>query len=418
MPIRRRSGIIIGVVVVAVAAVVTTIVVRTVGHNSTDTAGGNSTVTWWVPDWDAKQGATLVNQFQSENPGIKVSIVQTTGATVKDRVSVALNAGGDVPDVVTESIARTKTYASKNQLADLSSLYDSNMPKSDFAPGLVDAVTTNGATYSVPYRWATNALIYNPTLFKAAGIAAAPTTWAEFEADAKKLTSGNVVGTAWPLKGEPNDAVLRFLDFAISDGATINNGTPKLDEKSVQSSLDLIGGSVVQGWASKSSFELDNTGIAALFLQGRVGMYLGGVFDVDAATAKNAPIATAQLPGPSGVGTAQGVGWNYIIPAASKNQDAAKKFVTFLARPDNEATLTLTFPARISAGKNARFQTPERKPFANQLASHSVPAPNNPKWTAMVQFVHDQIELTALGKSSSASAAAAIMQQATTNLGS
>ncbi|MFE3826660.1 extracellular solute-binding protein [Streptomyces sp. NPDC059092] len=75
-----------------------------------------------------------------------------------------------------------------------------------------------GGTYAVPYRWATNTLICDPRLFAAAGIDSPPRTWADFERDAKRLTKGNVVGTAWPMQGDPNDLTLRFLDFAVSDG--------------------------------------------------------------------------------------------------------------------------------------------------------------------------------------------------------
>jgi ABC-type glycerol-3-phosphate transport system substrate-binding protein len=250
--------------------------------------------------------------------------------------------------------------------------------------------------------------VYNPELFAAAGIDGPPTTWAEFEEDAKLLTKGDVVGTAWPMLGNPGDLTLRFLDFAVSDGATITDGAPQLTEASSEAAVDLIGGSIAEGWASPSSFELDNTGIRELFLQGRVAMFPAGVFDVDTAMEQGAPIATALLPGPDGPGTAQGVGWAYIIPEASENQDAAKTLVEFLGQPENMAALTLTFPARLSASDDPKFTTPERLPFAEQLADHSVPAPNDPAWTASIQSVHDIIQQVGLGQISSADAAAQI----------
>jgi ABC-type glycerol-3-phosphate transport system substrate-binding protein len=413
MAIRPRTAVFIGAAAVIALAIGGTVVYNVSRQASSATS---SAVTWWVPDWDYDGAVTLAKQFEKDNPGLTVTLVKTTGDTIANKVSVALDSG-NVPDVITESIARTKTYIGKGQLADLSSVYGTDMPKSDFAPGLVNVVSAKNATYAVPYRWATNALIYNPTLFKAAGITSPPTTWGEFAKDAALLTSGNVAGTAWPMKGDPSDLTLRFLDFALADGSTIKNGTPSLTNGSVAASLDLIGGSIVKGWATKSSFELDNTGIRELFLQGRVAMYLGGVFDVDTAKAQSAPVASALMPGPRGAGTAQGVGWSYIVPKASTHQDAAKKLVAFLGTPQNMAKLTLTFPARVSASNDAKFQTPERKPFAKQLADHSIPAPNDPKWTSMIQFVHDQIESVGLGQTTSQAAGQAIMKQASTTLG-
>ncbi len=405
MAFKARTAVIAGIAGAAVLAIGATVVVNVVGSGG----GKQDTVTWWVPDWDAETAATLVEEFEAEHDGIEVEIVTTTGDTVANRVAVALDSG-NVPDVITESIGRIRGYAEKGQLADLGDLYGDDLPEEDFAPGLIDALTFDGATPAVPYRWATNALIYNPELFEAAGIDGPPETWAEFEEDARALTQGDVVGTAWPMQGDAMDLILRYLDFAISDGATIEGGAPVLDEASSAAAIELIGGAIAEGWASSSSFELDNTGIRELFLQGRIAMYPAGVFDVEEALNQGAPIATALLPGPDGPGTAQGVGWAYIVPEASEQQDGAKELVSFLARPENMAALTMTFPARISASDDPRFTTPERAAYAEQLAEHSIPAPNDPRWTAILQPVHDEIQQVALGRKDAASAAATIQQ--------
>jgi ABC-type glycerol-3-phosphate transport system substrate-binding protein len=412
MAILPRTAAFAGIVALAVLAIAGTVTYNVAQGSKRDP----SRITWWVPDWDMDAATELAARFEDESPGTSVKLVQTTGNTVANRVSVALDSG-DVPDVITESITRVKTYADKGQLADLKGLYGPKMPVDDFASGVVDTVSDGHGTYAVPYRWATNALIYNPKLFKAAGIDKPPTTWPEFIDAAKKLTTGNVAGTAWPTQGDPTDLTLRFLDFALADGTTIKHGTPHLTRDSVEDSLELLGGGIKDGWATKSSFELDNTGIRELFLQGRIAMYLGGVFDVDEALRQDAPVATAPVPGPDGPGVAQGVGWGHIVPKESTHQDAAKKFVAFLGRPENMASLTLTFPARISATDAPKFQTPERKAFAEQLAKRSLPAPNDPNWTGMVPFIRDRIEAVALGSTSADKACDAILQRAASALG-
>ncbi|GAB3601310.1 ABC transporter substrate-binding protein [Microbacterium tumbae] len=406
MAVKARTGVLIGVAGVAVAAIAATVIVNIVQSNAGE---DENVVTWWVPDWDYDVAEQLVETYENDHPGVTVELVETTGDTVANRTAVALDSG-NVPDVITESISRVRTYADKGQLADLSDLFGADIPEDDFAPGLVESLTFDGKTYAMPYRWATNALIYNPELFEAAGIDAPPATWDEFVADAKTLTSGDVVGTAWPMQGDPSDLTLRFLEFAASDGATIEDGAPQLDEASTQAAVEMIGGSIADGWASSSSFELDNTAIRELFLQGRVAMYPGGVFDVAEAQAQGSPIATAVLPGPEGPGTALGVGWAHLVPAESEHLDAAKDFVAFLAEPESMAALTLTFPARISASEDEKFQTPERVAYADQLAEHSVPAPNDPRWTGSVQAVHDQIQEVALGRKTAEQAAADIQQ--------
>lgn len=405
MAMKARTGVLIAVAGVAVAAIAATVIVNVVQNSGDD----SKTVNWWVPDWDYDTAVKLAEAYEADNPGVTIELVQTTGDTVANRTAVALDSG-NVPDVITESIARVRGYADKGQLADLSDLFGADIPKDDFAPGLVDSLTFDGETYAMPYRWATNALIYNPDLFEAAGIEEPPATWEEFVADAKLLTSGDVVGTAWPVQGDPSDLTLRFLEFAVSGGAEIVDGAPQLTPESSQAAVEMIGGAIDEGWASPSSFELDNTAIRELFLQGRVAMYPGGVFDVDEAQAQGAPIATAVLPGADGPGTGLGVGWAHVVPEASQNLDAAKGFVAYLAEPENMAALTLTFPARISAAEDEKFQTPERLAYAEQLAEYSVPAPNDSRWTSAVQGVHDQIQEVGLGRKSPEEAAESIQQ--------
>ncbi|MEV7914075.1 ABC transporter substrate-binding protein [Streptomyces griseus] len=406
MAMMPRTRALLGVVVAAVV-----LLAGTTAYSIVQGGSRGNAVTWWVPDWDYRKAVELVGEFEQQHPDVKVDLVQTTGNTVAKRTSVALDSG-NAPDVITESLSRVRSYASKGQLADVSDVYGPQVPAADFAPGLVDSLTFDARTYAVPYRWATNALIYNPRLFEEAGIDTPPRTWAEFVSVAKRLTRGDVVGTAWPMQGDPNDLTLRFLDFALSDGTTIDDGMPRFTQGSAESALKLIGGSIREGWAGRSSFELDNTGIRELFLQGRVAMYPAGVFDVDTAVEKKADVATALLPGPDGPGTAQGVGWGYIIPKAARQPDAAKKLVAFLAEPRNMAGLTVTFPARTSASKDAKFTTPQRRPFAQQLAQHSLPAPNSPRWAATVPAVRDAIQEVALGRLTPAEGAAQIQKLA------
>lgn len=396
MAVKPRTAILMGVAGAAVVAVIATVAVNA----SQNSDGGSGTVTWWVPDWDHDVAVTLVEEFEAENEGIEVELVQTTGDTVANRTSVALESG-NVPDVITESISRVRTYADNGQLADVSDMFgDDGLPREDFAVGLLESLSIDEQTYAVPYRWATNALIYNPEIFEAAGIDGPPTTFEEFVENAKTLTSGDVVGTAWPMSGDPRDFVLRFLDLAFSAGATVSDGAPVLTEESVQAAVEILGTGVAEGWASPSSFELDNTGIRELFLQGRIAMYPGGVFDVDEALNSGAPVATAGLPGADGPGIAQGLGWAYIIPEASQNQENARTLVAFLAQPENMAAITATFPARISASDDPRFDTPERKAFSEQLGERSIPAPSDPRWTEVQQQVYDAISEVALGRTS------------------
>ncbi|GAA5137631.1 ABC transporter substrate-binding protein [Pseudonocardia adelaidensis] len=411
MRIRGRTAAFIGVTAAMVLGVAATIA-YSVGTGRDP----SRTVTWWVPNWDEPVATELVQEFEAQNPDLSVEMVETTSDTMANKISVALDSG-DPPDVITELASRTRTYIAKGSLADLSDLYGPDIPRSDFIPGALDAVTNDTGTYAVPYRWDCVALIYNKDLFAAAGIAGPPTTWAELVADARKLTSGDVTATAWPMSGAAEDLVRRYLGFALSAGARVENGVPRLDLASSQAALEIVGGSVAEGWASRSSLEVDNTEVRELFINGRIAMYLGGVFDVQQQLDAGMNVGTALTPGPDGPGLQAADGWGYLVPAEAKNPAGARRLVEFLARPANMARLTITYPARISAGGAPQFHDQYRQPHYEQLAEHSVPPPNDPAWVAMNPFVYSTIQAVALGRTTPAAGARAIQAESDRLLG-
>jgi multiple sugar transport system substrate-binding protein len=406
MRIRGRTAAFVGVCAAVVLAVGATIA------GSVGTGRDPSrTVTWWVPNWDAPIAAELVEEFEARNPDLSVEVVETTSDTMANKISVALDSG-DPPDVVTELSSRTRTYIEEGSLADLSDLYGPDMPRSDFIPGALDAVTTGTGTYAVPYRWDCVALIYNKDLFAAAGIDGPPATWADLVADARTLTSGDVTATAWPMSGAAEDLVRRYLGFALAAGARVEDGVPRLDVASSQAALEIVGGSVADGWASRSSLEVDNTEVRELFINGRIAMYLGGVFDVEEQLDAGMNVGTALTPGPDGPGLQAADGWGYLVPARAKNAAGARRLVEFLARPDRMARLTMTYPARVSAGEDPRFHDEYRQPHYEQLTEHSVPPPNDPAWVAVIPSAYSTIQAVALGQVTPADGARAIQAEA------
>lgn len=411
MRIRGRTAAFIAVTAAAVLGVAGTFV-----YTVSSRSDASQTVTWWVPNWDTPIATRLVDQFEAQNPDLSVEMVETTSDTMANKISVALDSG-TTPDVITELASRTRTYAGKNQLADLSGMYGPDMPRDDFIPGALAAVSAGGGIYAVPYRWDCISLIYNKDMFAAAGITAPPATWDEFVANGKALTSGDVAGIAWPMSGAPGDLVLRFLGFAMSAGATIQDGVPHLSVDSSQAALQILGSSVAEGWGSRSSLEVDNTEVRELFINKRVAMYIGGVFDVQEELDAGMNVGTALTPGPSGPGMQGADGWGYIVPAAAPNADGAKRLVAFLTRPDTMASLTSTYPARISAAGADRFHDEYRAAHYEQLTEHSVPTANDPAWVSMIPTVYSTIQAVALGQTTPADGARAIQAEADRLLG-
>lgn len=411
MRIRGRTAAFIGVCTAVVLGVAATIA-YSVGTGRDP----SRTIVWWVPNWDTPIATKLVEEFEAQHPDLSVEMVETTADTMANKISVALDSG-NTPDVITELVSRTRTYMSKGQLADLSELYGPDMPREDFIQGALDAVSNDTGIYGVPYRWDCISLIYNKDLFAAAGIPGPPRTWAEFEAAARALTTGDVSGVAWPMSGAAHDLVLRFLGFALSAGATVENGVPHLDVESSTAALEMVGASVAEGWASRSSLEINNSETRELFINGRIAMYLGGVFDVEQHLEAGVNVGTALTPGPDGPGMQGADGWGYIIPQEAKNAEGARQLVAFLSRPENQTGLTMTYPARVSAAAAPRFHDEYRRPHYLQLTEHSVPTPNDPAWIAVLPSVYSTIQAVALGQTTPEDGARAIQAEADRQLG-
>ncbi|WP_432842700.1 ABC transporter substrate-binding protein [Dactylosporangium sp. CA-092794] len=405
-----RAKLITGVaaIVVVIAAVVTFAV--TSGGSDGD-QGGARTLTWWSPNWDKDEAAKLVAAFEQENPGITVTVVETTWDTMADKIRVALESGTG-PDVITELTSRTGLYAGKGQLLDVSSWFTGDMARDDFLPSALDAVSLGGKTYGVPFRWDGSALIYNKDMLAAAGFTAPPTTWAQFTTIAKATTKNGVSGTAWPLGNDAN-TVTRWIDQYFTDGGafTVDGSTVKVDPGKAADALNLIGSSVTEGWASKSSLEVDNTGLRDLFINKKIAMYVGGAFDVTPIQQAGINLGTALYPGTDGPGTVSADGFSFLVPAKTKKADDTRKFVQFLARPQNMAALTQTFPARTSAGTDTKFSTELIKPFFDQLA-HARPNPGYTGMTDLTATVYSAQQQVALGRIGAAAAGQQIADQA------
>ena len=150
--------------------------------------------------------------------------------------------------------------------------------KSDLLPAFVKSGTYNGKMYGMPDLSSARAMFYNKDLFSKAGIAAAPKTWAEFEADAKKIQAlGNgTIGYAMPLG--PEEAQGEFSIWVFNNG-----GDWKADGKWTINSPGERGDVDVpeearhgrQGHAEQPGEDQPRRGAFDLFKSGKVGMVVG-----------------------------------------------------------------------------------------------------------------------------------------------
>ncbi len=412
MSIRARITTFLAILVVVVVGVVL-VAVRPWASDADEGA-----LTWWVPDWDQETAQALADTFESENPDYTVDLVVTTWDTMANKIQVALDSG-TTPDVITELTTRVDKYARADQLTDVTDWYDDAMPEDDFLPSALEAVTTDGSRYAVPFRHDSSGLIYNKTMLAAAGFDSPPQTWDELVTMAKALTTDTTYGFGWPL-GNDENAVVRWTEQYLGQGGELTpaaDGSLTIDQDAAAAGVQTIASSILDGWATPSSLEMDNTAIRDLFTNGAIAMYTGGAYDIAPIQEAGIDVGTALVPGADGPGTTTADGFSFLVPKAAPDVDGAKALVQFLAQPENEAALTATFPARISAFDDDKFSEPLFQPFVAQLQEHSAPAPNNAGWADMIPSIFASVQSAALGDVTAPDAAADIESEAQRLLG-
>ncbi|NEM91923.1 sugar ABC transporter substrate-binding protein [Galbitalea soli] len=298
----------------------------------------------------------------------------SSSSGTKATVTVASNLAQQLSQGFSSGKPADVFYLSTDQLAGFASngsllaYGDKLANKSDFYPSLVQSFTYNGKFYCAPKDFSTLGLIINTDMWKAAGLTDAdiPTTWAQLETVAKKLTTPKHVGLA--IGGE----YARIGAFMTQAGGNLMNAT---STKATADTPENVAGltevkkllnagtlkyakDVGAGWGG----EAFGKGLAAMTIEGN---WITGAMSTDFPSVK---YQIAELPaGPAGKGTLQFTNcWG--IAADSPNQTAALKLVEKLTSASDQLAFSKAFgpmPSIKSAAAEWKTANPMLVPFLN-----------------------------------------------------
>jgi multiple sugar transport system substrate-binding protein len=179
----RRAGI-AGVCAVTLAAA------AACSSSSSEAAASSSgpvTVTYWSEGSQAEINY-LDTQFDKTHPGIKAVGQYISSADESTAKEIAAIKTGTEPNVVIGQDPSTlPLLAESGKVVDLSA--ELKTQTADLYPGIKSALFYQGKELGIALGGVGDyVLFYNKTDFAAAGITAPPTTWAQLEADAIKLS--------------------------------------------------------------------------------------------------------------------------------------------------------------------------------------------------------------------------------------
>ncbi|MDI9520286.1 MAG: sugar ABC transporter substrate-binding protein [Bacillota bacterium] len=304
---------------------------------------------WEASPLETKAVEDGIAKFEALNPGIKVQY--TPGLAGAEYVAKLLStvAGNSTPDVFFIAAENYRTFAEKGVLEEVTDKFTDKFSLDDFLPGAQDIMSIDGKVYGIQSCIVAPVVFYNKDIFDKLGEPypdsdpANAYTAEEFRELAKRLTvkNGDTVETYGVYGLEAG--WLTIPPFMLSNGVNLYSddymsstfNTPETGE--VLNWLRDI--RVVDGSAPDAT-TLENIGMsAAQMLQtGKVAMIIDGSWALQQLAQMDFRVGVAPLPKFKEALTDS---WAHLhaISAASKNKEAAWKFLEFLSGMEYQGAL-------------------------------------------------------------------------------
>lgn len=306
------------------------------------TTGRPITLEVWLTDWE--QGTQrlfneeLVPAFEAANPDIAVNIQYLDWRVFTEKL-IAAHAGGVLPDIYQAGAEYVAPLATKGMALEVDKYVTAWGQKDDFYESAWGTVSYQGKTYGVPVLSAPQTLMYRKDMLSDAGIAAAPTTWEDLEQIAMKATKRD--GDKFVISGfNARPIWQQYVWFLFQNGGDVftTDGKVVVNSPEAVEALDYFSRLFNQDKvASKSSIAAPTANVGAMAAN-LVAMQLGNQLTVRDFRQNN-PARQNDLVVADPISKKSQVTTNWTdwlaIARASKNPDAAWKFIAFVADKDN-----------------------------------------------------------------------------------
>lgn len=293
--------------------------------------------------WDGAPGQAIVDQeitaFEAANPTITVKYTEIPRNDYKAKMALALSSGEDV-DVFG---VQPGSWAQEVE--------DYLLPVADYPNGadLIGKFTsssidqtsrlfTDNELLAVPLYLSGSAIgVYNADILDAIGVEP-PTTWAEFKtmSDALAAQGQGILPAVMPGDGWFQDEVALTIvgqtDPEFFDNVRYNGG--KWDTASYQQALEDYKALYDNGTLASSTLDLDYAGATTAFDSGQAAVLFNGSWETGRILNGNYGVIPFPAKDAADTSLRSFLDMTLGIPSASTKQDAAAKFVEFMAAGD------------------------------------------------------------------------------------
>jgi ABC-type glycerol-3-phosphate transport system substrate-binding protein len=229
-----------------------------------------------------------VATFQKANPTITIDSRYNYPCETAATFTAMLRAGNE-PNVFYTYFTDLPQVLLAGQAADITPYVNSKTVPTlgDIVPGSMKAVTAGKTLYGLPTSNYTQGLIYNRTLFTRAGLDPnnPPTTWAQVEADAQKISAlGNGI-EGWGDYSAQNTGGWHFSSYMDAiGGSMVNNATSpptaNFDNANGTAILEALHTLRFTDKAMSATQGLSWGSLQQQMAQGKLGMYIGAPDDI------------------------------------------------------------------------------------------------------------------------------------------
>ncbi len=280
--------------------------------------------------------------FEKANPGITLKWVTLEEGVLRQRVTTDIATKGGQFDVMTIGLYEAPIWSKKGWLKPIAT--DAAYDVEDILPAIRSGLTLDGKLYAAPFYGESSMTMYRADLVKAKGLTMPERpTWTQMTDIVSKIhdPANGVYGLC--LRGKPgwgdNMAFLSTMVNTFGGQWFDMAWKPQIDSKpwrdAISLYVDLMNKYGPPG-ASANSFNEN----LALFNEGKCGVWIDATiaasFVSDPKQSKVADkVAFAQAPTavtPKGANWLWS--WNLAIPASTKNEAAAQKFITWATSKD------------------------------------------------------------------------------------
>ncbi len=288
--------------------------------------------------------AANLQRFASQNPGLTATFNPLPSDSYADKMAISFvgKTRIDVAYVRSESFAQ---WAEAKWIVPIDAMPGIKDYVADLPASIVAQMSYKGHLYGLPYYMGIQAMSYNNSHLKAAGIARPPVTWDELLDAARKIKNKKIV--EYPIvfmlkKGQYVIETLELLTIAMGGKVIDDANEPQFTDPkcAFQTAVRWLRAGLEEGLIDPASLSFDDHNVVASMSAGTSTFSIGTDYNIKTMndpekSAQAGSITNCLIPGNAAVksGTINSVRF-YAISATSPNKDAAWKLLQFLGGKD------------------------------------------------------------------------------------